>query len=142
MRNLLLASLLALCAGTALSADGTTDLFIDPATGATIIIGVEMNNISQLSWTSAQGYSLAVTSDPSALFQGATRLPMPGPGAVVAPGFFGLFIGTIQAPGAPGVYAAQVRMIQENVAFFGETATLTLNVLTPPNAASGWEIYE
>ena len=51
-----------------------------------LYVGVTMRNTSQLTWSSTQAYFLAVKSDPSNLFLGATRIPLPDPNAVVPAG--------------------------------------------------------
>jgi hypothetical protein len=35
-----------------------------------------------------------------------------------------------------------LRMVEEFVEFFGPTLSVTINVVTPPNAAQDWERYE
>jgi len=108
--------------------------------GQAVYIGVTMRNTSILTWSQLQGYALAVTSDPHNLFGGVTRFYFPTP--VVLSNANALFIPFLTAPQAPGSYSASVRMVQENIEFFGPTAQLTINVVTPLNATRAWELYE
>lgn len=116
-----------------------------PATvfaGSSIYVGITFQNTSQLSWTSPQGYSLAVTADANSIFGGAQRLSLVTPQTVVQPGLTHTFNALITAPGTAGNYTATVQMIEEGVAFFGPATQINLNVIDKPNSATDMKLFD
>lgn len=147
--------------GTARSNPATLTVFDPPAANSaaflqstvpaqiyaneSLLVGITMQNTSAVTWAPAQNYALGVTSDPSAILQtgGSNRVFFSDPSTVVeAQTGIHDFVAAIEAPAAPGVYTARVRMVQEGLEFFGDEPTLTFNVVPRPNASAEWEIYE
>lgn len=110
--------------------------------GQELLIGIQMRDTSPLTWSAAQGYRLAALDDPDGLLQGASRVDLPDANEVIPVGGAAQFIALARAPAQPGSYSAHLRMVEEGVEFFGETATLAISVVPPRNGAGDWALYE
>lgn len=110
--------------------------------GKSATVQVVVRNTSQLSWSTAQQYSLGLARNDSNIFDwdsiapnGSFRDPLeviPGPGGEY------IFRGVLHAPKASGSYTVQFQMTQNGADFFGPVLEVVIEV---PNAAPGWELY-
>jgi hypothetical protein len=128
-------------------------------TGQSVLAGFTFHNTSDLTWSAAQGYALAVTDDPAGLLPDQSTFVISSPFAVIPPGQRYQFIGRIEAPSTPGQYAFKLRMTELPAASpgatlgplsasglppgvpFGDEPTFTVEVIEPTNFAPDWEIY-
>ncbi|MBI3725466.1 DUF4038 domain-containing protein, partial [bacterium] len=102
---------------------------------------VEVENTGTATWD--EGYRLGVVDDLSgdaARFIETTgaepnRVHLPA-GTTVAPGEHVTFTFAVKAPTDEHAYSVKLRMVHEGVIWFGETASTTVTVTTPPVPAS------
>lgn len=80
-------------------------------------VTVQMRNNGNYTWTTATNFRLGSQSPANNSTWGIARVNATSD---VAPGQTGTFNFTIKAPATPGVYNLQWRMLQENVAWFGD----------------------
>jgi hypothetical protein len=107
--------------------------------GLSAPFAVIVRNTSDLTWSSAQGYALAVTIDEGELVAGPDpeRLFILNPLTVVpSQGGEYVFTGTLQAPATPGMHRLRMQMVEELVEFFGEALDVNINVVDPPTATA------
>jgi hypothetical protein len=102
---------------TALSVPGTM------TAGQTQSVSVTFRNSSAIPWTARAGYRLGVTDD-----RWLTVRAQLGASETIAPGQTRPFDLTVVAPATPGSYTLELRMVQEGVEWFGDTATTTVVV--------------
>lgn len=102
-----------------------------------------MKNTSGASWTTDQGYALAITDDSGGnLTGGLAWIDLPDPLAVVRPGETAQFLLPLSMPLSPGDYSFHVQMMDGESALFGETGMVQVKVSAPPNSAVDWPLYE
>lgn len=93
--------------------------------GQSYDVRVRLRNAGVNSWTPGDSYRLALlgkTPD-----WGRERVEMP---SVVTAGSTATFDFKVTAPAAPGTYSFRCRMVQDGVAFFGETAPEVLIIVS------------
>lgn len=119
-----------------------------PATmlpGQTVPVQVTMRNTSMLTWNQMQGYTLAIISDPSGLFQGQNRIFFSSILDVVPHGSGQYaFTGNMKAPLAEGIYNVQFQMVEEGKEFFGPIVNAAVQVgssfsVNFSSNAQGWQ---
>jgi hypothetical protein len=106
------------------------------APGQTRLVTLVVRNAGNASWTDAAQYKLGQADTDTVAFATARRVPLDDTQDEI-PVYGGIFRGraraftfTIRAPAASGLYATHWQMLQENVAWFGETLPVTINVST------------
>lgn len=93
---------------------------------------VAMRNVGPVTWSGAEGVRLA-TQNPSDNFNwGLNRLPL-GKSENLGPGEGKDFVFTITAPGRPGIYSFQWKMVQGSSGWFGDATPNTPIVVLGPN---------
>jgi hypothetical protein len=118
----------ALAAGSRSSAAADGSAFVSQnvptnmAVGQVRTVSVTMQNTGTTTWT-ADVYKLG-TQNPqdNTLWTGVTRIYM-APGETIAPGQQKTFTFNITAPGTPGTYNFQWRLVHEGIAWFGAFST-------------------
>ncbi len=112
--------------------------------GQTAPGSVTMKDTSAVSWSNAQGYALAILSDPAQLFGGATSILFASDVdvAVVGSGKYA-FTGNMTAPVTPGTYNVQFQMVQNGSSFFGPIVSANVTVgsffdVSFSNSTQGW----
>ena len=104
--------------------------------GQTYPVTVQMRNVGANTWTATAKYRLASRNPSDNATWGLARAYLSGP---VAPGETAVFTFTAKAPTAAASYNFQWRMVQDGVAFFGESsANLSIAVqgaAVPANAS-------
>lgn len=102
--------------------------------GKSATVTVKMRNNGNYTWTAASNFRLGSQNPANNATWGVSRVIATSD---VAPGQTGTFNLTIRAPSTPGVYNFQWRMLQENVAWFGDlTPNLAITVLSGSISAS------
>ncbi len=99
------------------------------AAGATAPVSLTLRNAGTNTWSEANLIRLATLNPLDNLTWGFNRLSVPGevaPGAIVTLNF------SLTAPGAPGNYDFQARLVHEGVALFGPATTNVNIAVTPP----------
>lgn len=105
-------------------------------------IQIEVRNTGGPTWTPEAEYRLALIEDSCGLWVSPfPRADLP-PGTAVAKGESHTFGAFLAAYGPPATCTLRFRMVEEHVEFFGETLTVTIDVVDPPNAAADWAAYE
>ncbi|MDP4001067.1 MAG: NBR1-Ig-like domain-containing protein, partial [bacterium] len=95
-------------------------------------LSISMLNCSTVTWTSAAGIRLGSQNPQDNTIWGLNRVDLP---YTVAPGQSVTFHFTVTAPSVPGNYNFQWRMLQENVAWFGQaTPNIQAQVIQPTPA--------
>ncbi len=104
------------------------------APGETRLVTVIVRNTGNASWTAGANYKLGEADADSASLVTAKRVLLDDTQDEI-PLYGGIFRGrpktltfTIRAPTTSGVYTTHWQMLQENVAWFGEVLSVTLNV--------------
>ena len=92
---------------------------------------VAMQNTGTATWTQGGGYRLSSQAPQDNSIWGRNRVDLPAP---VLPGSSATFSFDITAPGTPGTYAFQWRMVQENVEWFGDFST-QMNIEVMPEVS-------
>lgn len=103
---------------------------------------VGFRNESPVSWSTLQGFSLAVLVDEANFFNGATQFEFPDPQAVIAPsgGMVSYLWGVYVPREHPvGIFRLHLRMQEEGVETFGESVDMQIEI---PNSALDWQLYE
>jgi hypothetical protein len=103
--------------------------------GQSYAVSVTMKNTGASAWTAEEGYRLGSQNPHDNSNWGANRVYMTS-GESVAPGQSKTFYFSVKAPGSPGTYNFQWRMLRESVEWFGDTTT---NV--PVNVSRMWNAY-
>lgn len=88
-------------------------------TGERAAVQLTMRNVGTAAWSEAEGHRLGSQNPQDNGTWGTGRVYLPA-GASVAPGGAHTFVFEAQAPGTPGVYDFQWRMLQEQVEWFGQ----------------------
>jgi hypothetical protein len=107
---------------------GTSAMFVSQSVpssmtpGQLVPVSVTMLNIGATTWTAATLYRLGSQNPQDNRTWGAPRVGLSGADSI-APGQQKTFSWTATAPTAPGTYNFQWRMLQEGVAWFGDTTT-------------------
>jgi len=102
--------------------------------GQTKSVTVQMRNNGNYTWTAASNFRLGSQNPADNATWGVSRVNATSD---VAPGQTGTFNFSIKAPSTPGVYNFQWRMLQENVAWFGDlTPNMAVKVLSGSISAS------
>lgn len=102
--------------------------------GQTKNVTVQMRNTGNYTWTAASNFRLGSQNPANNATWGLARVNATSD---VAPGQTGTFNFAITAPSTPGVYNFQWRMLQENVAWFGDlTPNMAVKVLSGSISAS------
>lgn len=102
--------------------------------GQTKNVTVQMRNTGNYTWTAASNFRLGSQNPANNVTWGVSRVNATSD---VTPGQTGTFNFAITAPSAPGVYNFQWRMLQENVAWFGDlTPNMAVKVLSGSISAS------
>jgi len=101
-------------------------------TGQSYSVQVVVKNTGTTTWTAAEGYKLGSPGDgdPFAFH----RVPL-DLSDVIGPGQQKTFSFTMVAPSTPGSYLTDWMMLQENVAWFGQTLTIAVKVASPVDNA-------
>ncbi|MBI3186149.1 MAG: DUF4214 domain-containing protein [Myxococcales bacterium] len=106
---------------------------VDP--GKAFVARVTMRNSGGVAWTAAEGYRLGSQEPQDNQSWGLGRAELPGS---VAAGQNATFVLSLVAPSAPGRYAFAWRMLQEQVAWFGQsTPTVWVDDGAPNAPATG-----
>jgi len=115
---------------SAVSNNVPTNIF----SGAVTSITVRMQNTGIDIWNSVDRYSLGGVGDGSgtAAQFGPTRIGITS-GTNIASNQEYSFTFNITAPNTPGTYNLQYRMVQDGVAWFGDTLTVPVNVIKAPS---------
>ena len=87
------------------------------AQGQTYAVSVTMQNTGNVTWDSGSLYRLGSQNPQDNATWGLVRVELPGP---VAPGASVTFNFNVTAPADVGVYNFQWRMVEDNVAWFGD----------------------
>ena len=90
--------------------------------GQSFTASVTMRNTGGTTWTAAQQFRLGSIHPQDTLAWGANRVNL-GPSESIAPGQEKTFTWTATVPPATGFYNFQWRMVQDGVAFFGQSTT-------------------
>ena len=98
---------------------------------------VTMKNTGTLKWTAAWNIKLGSQSPQDGTTWGLNRVALPS-SVTVAPGSSRAFCFTITAPATPGTYGFQWRMVQEGVAWFGQTSPLKWVQVLPVSRAAAF----
>ena len=113
------------------------DVPLTMAAGTTAPASLTFRNAGTNTWSEANLIRLATINPLDNVTWGFNRLPIPGsvaPGAIVTLNF------SLTAPGVPGNYDFQARLVHEGVALFGPASTNVTIVVTgtplPGNAAA------
>lgn len=107
--------------------------------GQVATVSVTMQNNGTTPWTEAGGFKLG-TQNPqdNTLWTGFTRVYL-NPGETVAVGASRAFTFNITAPGTPGTYNFQWRMVHEGIAWFGAfSPNVAISVVAAPADASAF----
>ncbi len=91
--------------------------------GQTVAVHITFRNRGVL-WNDARSFKLGAVGD-SDPFTATTRFNV---GSEVGPGATKTFTLTLTAPGTPGTYTTDWRMVRDGVAWFGSTLTVNVNV--------------
>ena len=114
-----------------------------PATlnaGETRSVSVTMRNSGTSTWTQAAGIKLGSQNPENNLTWGTGRAELSG-GESIAPGQQKTFTFNITAPGAPGSYNFQWRMLRENVVWFGGfSPNVAINVVQTVTLCPGVQV--
>jgi hypothetical protein len=102
-----------------------SDIPVTMVAGQMYTVHITVQNTGTTTWTPARNYGLGFVGDKPPFGPGRIYLD---PSASVAPGQQYTFTFTITAPNTASTYTMQYRMLQEGVAWFGQTATTTLTV--------------
>ncbi|AGG88545.1 RHS repeat domain-containing protein [Rhodanobacter denitrificans] len=103
-------------------------------TGHTQSVSVQMRNNGDYTWSAGTDFRLGSQNPDNNSTWGIARATL---ASDVAPGQTATFNFTITAPSTPGSYSFQWRMLQENVAWFGDlTPNTSITVSTPPPVVS------
>jgi hypothetical protein len=95
-------------------------------------VSVTMKNTGDRPWTDADKFRLGSANPQDNVTWGWRRVHLP-PGVSVAPGASYKFAFTVAAPGEPGIYNFQWRMVQTGVQWFGQASSnIAVNVAHPP----------
>lgn len=111
--------------------------------GQNLTSGLRILNMGNTTWSAADGFTLAVISDPQGIL-GVSELKI-ADGVSVAPWEIYIFSAVLQAPSTPGPCAIKLQMVQNPGQWFGPELDFSIDVVaaTPtPNAARDWELYE
>jgi hypothetical protein len=110
------------------------DLPANLAPGETRQVTLIVRNTGNTSWTAASNYKLGQADSDTASFIPGNRVTLDDTQDEI-PLYGGIFRGrpktfifTVQAPAMSGVYSTHWKMLQENVAWFGEVLPMTINV--------------
>ena len=109
-----------------------------------LTIGITMRNTSNLTWSWAQSYGLAIILDEGGFFAGPVnnRIYIADPFTVVpANGGEYSFIESIKAPATPGTYTLEFEMVEVLAEYFGETLMVSIEVFHI-NTVQVWELYK
>ena len=87
---------------------------------------VTMRNTGSATWTRSTGYKLGAVDDSDPFYGPDTRVWLPEE-ASVSPGATWTFEIALSAPGEPGTYTTDWRMVHETVTWFGETGSFSKN---------------
>jgi len=93
--------------------------------GQTYTVHITVQNTGTTTWTAASNYKLGFVGDNPPF--GPSRILLDG-SASVAPGQQCTFTFTVTAPTTTGTYTMRYRMLQELVAWFGQTSTTSVTV--------------
>jgi len=89
------------------------------ATGQGVTASVTLRNIGTATWTDASGHRLGAQNPQDNGTWGLSRVNLTSAESI-APGESKTFTFSITAPGTPGIYNFQWRMLQESVEWFGD----------------------
>lgn len=90
--------------------------------GQAYAVSVRMRNEGSMAWTAADSFRLGSQNPGDNTTWGTSRVDVPGS---VASGQEAVFNFTVRAPGQPGLYAFQWKMVQDGVMWFGGQTTST-----------------
>jgi hypothetical protein len=101
------------------------------AAGVQYDVSVTMKNTGGTTWTAAANDKLGIQPDAAAATWSSSGRVLLGAGESIAPGATKTFSFKLLAPGTPGTYSLQWRMVQELVEWFGDTTPLaTVTVMS------------
>jgi hypothetical protein len=86
--------------------------------GETFDVSITMRNTGNTTWTSSDLYRLGAIDPQDNIYWGTNRIELPHD---VNPGDTVTFTATLQAPSEEGLYTFHWRMVQDGVAWFGDT---------------------
>ncbi len=100
------------------------------AAGQSQSASITVKNTGTTAWTSGTGFGLGTVGNGDAnTFLGTNRVYIPS-GTTVVPGGSHTFTFTMTSPSTAGTYNPQFRMLQENVRWFGDTLSTSVQVTT------------
>jgi len=103
--------------------------------GATQAVSIQMKNTGDLTWSNASEYRLGSQNSMNNSTWGFNRVSLPSD---TASGQTATFNFTITAPTTPGTYNFQWRMLQQGVAWFGDTSSnVAIRVNASPSISLG-----
>jgi RHS repeat-associated protein len=103
-------------------------------TGRTQSVSVQMRNNGDYTWSAGTNFRLGSQNPSDNATWGMSRVSLPSD---IAPGQTATFNFNVTAPSTPGSYNFQWRMLQENVAWFGDfSPNVSIIVSTPPPVVS------
>ncbi|WP_395827847.1 hypothetical protein [Archangium violaceum] len=105
--------------------------------GSLFSASVTMRNTGAITWTAASGYELGTQSPQDNLTFGKGRIYLNASDSI-ATGGTKTFTQTFSAPGTPGTYTFQWRMLQRGIAWFGAySPAVTITVVRPSSSSCG-----
>jgi hypothetical protein len=109
--------------------------------GRSYQVRISFRNESQVTWSTLQGFSLAVLMDEAGILGGATKVDLPNPLAAIAPQATVLFHFSPIIPKThpEGIFRLQLQMQEEGFEAFGDVVDVFIEI---PNASADWELYE
>ena len=99
--------------------------------GQIFTVTIQLQNTGTLTWQGPSAnpsnpYRLGPAADSSIWGPGRIELPV----SQIVPGQIAVFTFAVKAPATPGAYAFSWQMLQEGLAWFGDTASTTITVGT------------
>ena len=110
--------------------------FVSQSVPATMVarqsypVTIQLSNTGSNTWSASNNYKLGSQNPQDNSTWGLSRVSLPGS---IATGQAASFSFSVTAPGTPGSYNFQWRMLQEGVAWFGASSTNVSIVVTAPN---------
>jgi hypothetical protein len=105
--------------------------------GRSYTVSITMRNTGTATWTREALYRLGSQNPEDNLTWGLGRVDLPPAPAAIAPGAQVTFTFTASAPATPGRYDFQWQMVQEHVAWFGDTTPNVVVTVTEASVGEG-----
>jgi len=109
--------------------------------GATLGIGISLQNTGNTTWTPEGGYELSVLDDPCSVLGGANRIAMQA-GTVAAPWTQTQFLAYIQASDVVESCTVRLQLVEDVGGAFGTAFEINTNIVELRNSAGDWEVYQ